>query len=151
MGKKRVDVRLRLELMFDEKIAVSKEMLKSYFEDRIKGFKLKSFLSFKQEKDVTLAELDSNLLKILLLAEAPEKKPGSSTKLTESDLGEKLSSSAQLLVTQLRLQKVAAGVLKAAEAVSAQSVVVSEQLKKMKSEAAAVPAKSNGSSNKVCI
>ncbi len=144
MGKKKVDVRLRVELLFDDKAPVTKDTLKAYFEDRVAGLKLKSFLSFKQDKDVTLAEVDTNFAKIFQLVDLPDLKK-SPVDPADPDLADKLASNSQLLFTQLKLQKVAAGILKAAETVASQSLAVSELVRGTKT-----PAKPAANGAEVC-
>ena len=136
MGKKRVDVRLRVELLLDDKLAVTKDFLRSYFEDRIKGLKIKSFFTFKQDKDLTLAELDSNLNKLFLLEEAiPKKKTDGSVKPGDPDISEKLMKNTKMLTTQLKSLKITnTAILKAVELIELQAASTHDLLVKLKSE-----------------
>ena len=61
MGKKKVDVLFRVELLFDESAAITKPYLKSFLEDKIKGLKIKTFLALTQDKERIVADISTNI------------------------------------------------------------------------------------------
>eukprot|EP01022_Parablepharisma_sp_SALTPOND_P017155 TRINITY_DN267_c0_g1_i2.p1 TRINITY_DN267_c0_g1~~TRINITY_DN267_c0_g1_i2.p1 ORF type:complete len:2281 (+),score=582.20 TRINITY_DN267_c0_g1_i2:3962-10804(+) len=135
MGKKKVDVKFRLELLFEEKATITKELIKSYIEDNVKGLKVKSISVFKQEKGTTLAEVESNLQKVFFLGDTASAKTALEDSSPEN-IGEKLLHTTRLLASQMKAQKITnSAVLKAVENMEVQALANQEFINKLKAQA----------------
>jgi len=65
MGKKKVEVLFKLNLLFDDKCKVEKSSLRSYLEEKIKGLHILTYDSFNTVKDTIKAEILSNFISLL--------------------------------------------------------------------------------------
>ena len=141
MGKKKVDVLFRVELLFDESAPITKTYLKTFLEDKIKGLKIKTFSALTQDKERFVADISTNLDKILQLEQGPTLTKAMSTIVDHSHLAGELSNNIKVLQTQMKIQKVTnQTLLNSLASLESQSLMMEEVLKKQQMALKTMPA-----------
>ncbi len=102
MGKKKVEVLFKVDLVFEEKAKVTKVSLKGFLEEHIKGLKVTGYDNFTQTKDTTKTEVLTNVISLLhaedMIKDASHKSPSG-----PDDLDETKGSIADKLLAKIRV------------------------------------------------